>query len=468
MSNATESGQDWSPPDSRDARREQRLGLLVAWARAEGGRVGEIILGPRTGKVSVFGRGEASPGEAEERAPLVRIRQGVAEPGLPLEARGLSRRQIRLTGGREQLEVERIGKLALRHNGKPAEQATLRPGDVLTVDQQLVLFCVERQLGPLSGGRPLFDFGEPDPFGLVGESPRIWLLREELAFFARRPGHALILGPSGTGKELCARALHRMSPRAAGPFVARNAATLPSGLIDAELFGNIRNFPNIGMPERPGLAGEASGGTLFLDEIGELPEELQAHLLRLLDSGEYHRLGDGRARRTDLRFVAATNRDERTLKYDLAARLPLRIAVPGLEERREDIPLLVRALLRRIAAQDPSLQQRFFEGSEARIDPGLVEALLVHEYTTHMRELEMFLLLAMAGSAGPFLALTSSVEARLQRPERRATTPGREEIEEALLRCQGNVSQAWKDLGLSSRDALYRLLRKHSIPLRRP
>ncbi len=360
-----------------------------------------------------------------------------------------------------------MGKIGLRHNGKPAEQASVKPGDLLTLDQQLVLLCVERQCGGPAAGRPLFSFGEADAFGLVGESPRLWLLRDELAFFARRPGHVLVLGPSGTGKELCARALHGLSSRAPGPFVARNAATLPAGIIDAELFGNFKNYPNPGMPERPGLVGEAEGGTLFLDEIGELPEELQAHLLRLLDGGDYHRLGEARPRRADLRLVAATNREERALKFDLVARLALRLTTPGIDERRDDIPLLIRAILRRLAQQDPSLRERFFDGAEARVDPALVEALLEHEYTTHVRELEMLLLLAMAGSPGSFLALTPSVEARLQRPSSRPL-PGRDEIEEALARCHGNVSAAWKDLGLSSRDALYRLLRKHGIQIKRP
>ena len=117
----------------------------------------------------------------------------------------------------------------------------------------------------------------------------------------------MLLGETGTGKELAARAVHRFSTRADRPLVARNAATMPAGLIDAELFGNARNYPNPGMAERPGLVGQADGGFLFLDEIGELPSELQAHLLRVLDAGgEYQRLGESRVRRSDFRLLAAT------------------------------------------------------------------------------------------------------------------------------------------------------------------
>src|SRR5256885_12859655 len=105
-------------------------------------------------------------------------------------------------------------------------------------------------------------------------------------------------------------------------MVSRNAATFPAGLIDVELFGNVANYPNHGMPERPGVVGEADGSTLFLDEIGELPTELQSHLLRFLDErGEYTRLGDARRRTSDVRVVAATNRALEDLKHDLAARL---------------------------------------------------------------------------------------------------------------------------------------------------
>ncbi len=120
-----------------------------------------------------------------------------------------------------------------------------------------------------------------------------------LAFAAQSSHHVLVQGDSGSGKELAARAIHALSSRQRGPFVTRNAATLPEGLVDAELFGTVRGYPHAGSPERRGVIGEADGGTLFLDEIGELRHDLQAHLLRVLDhGGEYQRLGDARTRRS--------------------------------------------------------------------------------------------------------------------------------------------------------------------------
>src|SRR5262249_4513267 len=151
-------------------------------------------------------------------------------------------------------------------------------------------------------------FGAPDPHGILGESPAAWALREHLSLAAHSGQHILLLGQSGTGKELAARAIHALSPRRDKPFIARNAATFPEGLVDAELFGTAKGYPNAGSPERPGLIAEADGGTLFLDEIGELPAHLSSHLLRVLDrGGEYQRLGESRVRRSDLRVVAATN-----------------------------------------------------------------------------------------------------------------------------------------------------------------
>ena len=360
------------------------------------------------------------------------------------------------------LRVTRTGKLEMTVNGRLTDAASVRAGDVLCLGDELVLLCATRSPASLRGGqRPSFPFGAPDSLGIVGESTAAWRARDAIGFAARRRGHVLVFGPSGAGKELAARGVHVLAKRK-GPFVARNAATVPAALLDAELFGNAKNFPNAGMRERAGLFGEADGGTLFLDEIGELPEALQAHLLRVLDDGEYHRLGEDRARRTDVRLVAATNRDPSRLKHDLRARFANTIELPGLDQRIDDVPLIARAKLRAMAESDPELRSRFFDDDEPRLDGALVAALLAHRFTGNVREVENLLVLAMSASPGSVITLTPETKARLVpvAPREELT---REAIESALDRAGGNASEAWRLLGLSSRDVLKRAMRKHGI-----
>ncbi len=254
----------------------------------------------------------------------------------------------------------------------------------------------------------------------------------------------------------------------------------------------MKNYPNPGMPERPGLIGAAEGGTLFLDEMGDLPEALHASLLRVLDGdGEYHRLGEHKARRANVRVVGATNRPPESLKHDLLARLSLRVRVPGLEERRDDIPLLVRHLLRRARDKAPDLVSRFAgPDGELGVASELVEHLVQRSYTTHIRELDGLLWHAMAKSRGSRVELPDDMpeaaiaqgQAQARGPAERpaaATAEGRapvrvlrrrpgeeptaEEIQAAVKESGGNLVQAAKALGLASRYALYRLLRKHGI-----
>ncbi|MCU0659856.1 MAG: sigma 54-interacting transcriptional regulator [Polyangiaceae bacterium] len=440
MAEGTEPNNGWLPRGGTARPARPALGLMIAWSQAEPERVGEITLLPISG-TSLLGRGDLQETGGPERVSFQRLRPGRIERCGPLRSPAISRQHLLFQAGGAGVEVQGVGKLPLRVQGREVQRARLEAGMLLEIEKQLLLLCVERSSSALAshGVEPGFAFGDPDDFGLVGESERAWRLRDELSFYARRGGHVLIQGP------------------------------------DAELFGNARNYPNPGMRERPGLVGEAHGGTLFLDEIGELPQELQAHLLRLMDDGEYHRLGDEQPRRSDLRLLAATNRGESSLKHDLLARLKLRLLVPGLDERREDIPLLIRVLLRRIAAEDGGLRARFFEGTEARVAPELVAALLDHRYTTHVRELESLLYTAMAESTGHFVALTVGVERRLAieplredaSPPQAGPPPTAQEVEAALERHQGNVSRAWKELGLSSRDALNRLLKKYQIQPRR-
>jgi len=455
------------------------LALTVVWTANEPYRLGETLLLPGDRPV-VFGRG-APDGDEENRVVLVRQRPGGNEQAPRVENPFLSRVQLRIEREGDGLQVAAVGKRPLRIDDHETTAATVRPGE---------LFEIKGLYGFLCGWRPALmrswavdappAFGEADVHGVVGESAAAWSLREQIAFGARRSAHVLVTGASGTGKELVAQAIHGGSARAGRKLVARNAATLPSGLIDAELFGNVANYPHAGMPERPGLIGQADGSTLFLDEIGELPADLQAHLLRVMDGGDYQRLGEARRRSADIRFIAATNRPPSELKHDLLGRFGLRIQVPGLAERREDVCLLGRHLLGRIAAGDPQLGQRFFSQwngrrGEPRMSAALARALTLHDYTAHARELEALLWQALSTSPGTFLDLTEEVEALRGAAASGAPSPPApprevtaDEIRQALARHAGVKDRVWRDLGLPSRHALRRLILKHGIEVGEP
>ncbi|HEY2509994.1 MAG TPA: sigma 54-interacting transcriptional regulator [Polyangiaceae bacterium] len=445
--------------------------LLVLWA-SDPAHVGEVLL-PGAKSPHVFGRGEAQDEDPYDRLLLLRQRPGATRPSSPVLSPSLSRRHLKISRGREGIHVSNLGRRGLLWNGAPVHEITLTAGDTLEIQGEILFAYVLRPpvLASLAyGDAPSGAFGEPDAHGLVGESVDAWWLRDQIAFFGRRKAHVLVTGESGTGKELVAQAMHALSERVARRLVSRNAATLPAGLIDAELFGNVAHYPNPGMPERPGLIGEADGSTLFLDEIGELPAELQTHLLRVLDQrGDYQRLGDARRRTSDFRLIAATNRAIDHLKHDLAARLALRLDVPGLNERREDLPLLLRHLLARTAAGDPAIGERFFEdwdgrAGSPRVSFELVRALYLHRYTAHVRELDALLWRSMSTSRGDRLDLTDAVRAELTTPASAARSePSADEIVQMLEKCEGMQERAWRELGLASRHVLHRLMKRYGI-----
>jgi two-component system nitrogen regulation response regulator GlnG/two-component system response regulator HydG len=461
-SNATLDPQElpWGPGDDR---RAARLELVILWSLDEPHRVGESAA---VDAKMVLGRGAPEPW-----APHARFRPwrpGPLPPATALTSPRVSRAQLQLSPrGDHALRVENIGRNQLLVNGEERQSAEVEPGDTLTLRNALVLLVIRREADPPATPSPAFPFGQPDPWGMVGESAAAWQLRSELRFAAGHDHHVLLQGESGVGKEIAAAALHAMSRRGARALVSRNAATLPEGLVDAELFGTARNYPNVGSPERPGLIGEADGSTLFLDEIGELPAALQAHLLRVLDAGgAYQRLGDARPRRADLRVVAATNRPLDALKHDLAARFLSRVTLPGLNERREDIPLLLTAALAKAHAEHPDLVGRFFDAiGRPRLHPDLVEALVRHRYTLHVRELLRLLWQAIATSPADHLALTPEVRAELSlgSASPAASPPDREAIVAALAAANGRTAVAAAALGLSSRFALYRLMKRFGI-----
>lgn len=467
----------WSTSRSQAGRRAPHL--VLAWSFDDHERLGEVV---PVRAPSCLGRGAAREDDPFPRVMLHRVRPGRSAEGAPLASGRISRVQLLLTPIDESsLRVRSVGRTVVRVNGVSISEGaaassgvTLRVGDVLEIQNAAIFLLTSRPLDPPAapGLRTDFPFGAADPFGLVGESEPAWKLREQLAFAAATAHHVLVLGESGAGKELAARTIHGMSDRADRTFVARNATTMPEALIDAELFGNLKNYPNPGMPERPGLIGEADGSTLLLDEIGDLPEKSQVHLLRVLDQhGEYQRLGDTRTSRSTFRLVAATNRAPDTLKHDFLARFIHRIALPGLPERRDDIPLVIEEILRRIIQKTPAVAQRFFEPREGkppvpRIAPDLLIRLVRHPYTHHVRELDRLLWLAIGTAQGDFLGITPAVEAELKDSVDAVSDPtelDRDTLEQALNANGRSPTRTAKALGLKNRFVLLRLLKKHSL-----
>ena len=382
----------------------------------------------------------------------------------------LSREQWRFSAlGDDRWELENVGRLPLFLNRRRVDGCELRGGDILQAGRRVAVMVQRRpEARPvLANGAPRF--GEPDEMGMVGEGPASWALRRQVAFLSTRPEHVLILGESGVGKELVANGLYRASS-ADGPWVSRSAATIPESLADAELFGNLKNYPNPGMPARPGLVGQADGGVLFLDELGELPVPTQARLLRLLDAGEYNRLGEATSRRASLRMLAATNRGVAELKHDLVARFPHRVTVPGLHQRREDIPLLIRACIDTMAQQG-ALHP--FERSGVTVDIDLQVALVSHAYETHVRELAALLWHAFGQTQDGVLRLWADFpecapsgatsKAARQIRHRDPQELSDEDIVAALERNEGKRSPTWQELELSSRHVLTRLLKKRGL-----
>ncbi|MEZ4655110.1 MAG: sigma 54-interacting transcriptional regulator [Candidatus Eisenbacteria bacterium] len=458
-----------------------QFALVLVGSRQTPQRIGEVLLLPSR-KPFVVGRFDPEalvPGE--EWAIPVRQRPGATETVGPLELPDhVSRRQLRLLAERDGVRVVVEGKAGVRVDDEmplPAGEDTLiQPGTTISIEDELCLFLTTRPptLPPVRARQveewSAFGFGEADVNGMVGESPAIWSLRDRLAFVAGMSQHVLLVGPSGTGKEMAAAAVHRLSPRAGKALVAHSAADIPPTLLEAELFGNRADYPQAGMPPRAGLIATAHGSTLFLDELGTLPVDLQARLLRVLDEGgRFRRLGSDEPQVADFRLVTATNQPPELIKHDLRARLEHLVEIPSLNERREDIPLVAQRLLLRMSerAADRRQVERFWdrESRRFRISIELIRALVRHDYSLNVRELEQLLLASIFESESEELERTSSVESRLRLPQRsaeRETTVEPAAIHAALDREDGNVAAAARRLGVS-RFQLIRLMRKHGI-----
>jgi formate hydrogenlyase transcriptional activator len=250
---------------------------------------------------------------------------------------------------------------------------------------------------------PEFESSSEDNFeGIIGRSTAMDDLRKEIKVVAPTGSTVLILGETGTGKELIARAVHNLSSRRERPFIKVNCAAIPSGLIESELFGHERGAFTGAVGRRTGRFEMANGGTLFLDEIGDIPLELQPKLLRVLQEQEFERLGGTQTTRVDVRIVAATSRDlpgmvaAKEFRSDLYYRLNVfPLLVPPLRERSEDIALLVHHF---VEVYGKRMGKRVKE-----VPDHAMEVLLRYSWPGNVRELQNIIERAVILSSGKIL-----------------------------------------------------------------
>jgi DNA-binding NtrC family response regulator len=305
--------------------------------------------------------------------------------------------------------------------------------------------------------------------GIVGRSPAMIEVFELARKVARHYTNVLITGPTGSGKELVAGALHQMSPVGKERFAVCNCSALVDTLLESQLFGHVRGAFTGATDTRPGLFEYANGGTVFLDEIGETSLPMQAKLLRVIHNREIQRVGSPEVKKIDVRLIAATNRDLRAdvlagrFREDLFYRLSsIELHVPGLTERPEDIPILVQHFLKKYS----EAYGKTFQGLTRRAQVILYQ----HDWPGNVRELENVISSAAITATADFIDV-GDLPDHLQKPHRRASTMGenwspvpldevrRIHIERVLEMCKGNRVRASQMLGIG-RTSLYRFLKR--------
>jgi len=315
--------------------------------------------------------------------------------------------------------------------------------------------------------------------GIIGRSPLMWEMFSRIRRVAPHYRAVLITGGTGTGKDLAARALHRLSPVSSGRYVVLNCSAVVETLFESELFGHVKGSFTGATHDKPGLFEHAHGGTLFLDEIGDMPLATQAKLLRVLQNQEVQRVGALTARKVDVRVVAATNHDLRALiavkrfREDLYYRLSMvEIQVPRLEERKEDLPLLQRHFVTRFATE----YKKEIRGLTHRAHIRLSQ----HSWPGNVRELENVMGHAAMLTMGNMIDvqdlppyLHAHPEDNVNAAQFLSTDIGTLEEQErsllirALEASAGNQSQAARLLRIG-RDALRYKLKKHNLETTQP
>lgn len=447
------------------------LALVIAWSLFEPGRIGEVAFVTEGDRTQIIGRGDGFNSEYP-RTVWNRQRPGALLPMPPLAEPGISREQLRLRARADGIEMERLGRCQVLVNGQPAERALIEAGDTIHLKGQLLLYCTRRKRD-MRGLRSfpaeaIGPFAEPDSVGLVGESPLMWKLREGIAHVALSERHTLIVGETGTERDAVVAAVHALSPRSNEPLEVFRAGQTRIEVIEQTLR---RRTPP------PGQGGFA---TVVLEEIGDLDAHGVARLVRALErksgSGTHQALrkspgGTLQMRPPPMRLLATTGRDPYELPAELLQRLTPALLVPTLNQRREDIPILAYQLVMRAAQRTPTIAERFFEVGVPRIDPALLDRLLHHSYELHLRELGKLLERAIAWSTGDWITLTPEVEHDIVENSTELAQLVLEPISRgAVIACihrhDGNLTAAARELGLPSRFALYRLLKKHNIEIR--
>ncbi|MFP5306632.1 MAG: sigma-54-dependent transcriptional regulator [Gammaproteobacteria bacterium] len=312
----------------------------------------------------------------------------------------------------------------------------------------------------LRGARPRVDSGGDS---LLGEHESIRQLRALIERLARSQAPVHISGESGTGKELVARLIHSSGPRAGAPFVAVNCGAIPSELMESELFGHLKGSFTGAHRDKPGLFQAAEGGTLFLDEVAELPMHMQVKLLRALQERRVRPVGADAELPVNVRVISATHRDLATLvrqgqfRQDLFYRLDvIAVRTPALRERADDIPLLARHILGRIAAEAGL-------AAVPELDEAALRNLRQYPFPGNVRELENVLERAMTLCDGSRI---SAADLQLRTPEAVDPSSGlerqmeeieRKAIREALEKTRYNKTRAAELLGMSFRSLRYRI-----------
>lgn len=311
--------------------------------------------------------------------------------------------------------------------------------------------------------------GDKEACGFVSEDPDMLRLLDRLNVVSASNASVLFQGESGTGKTELARLVHKHSDRADAPFVEVNCGAIPASLIETELFGHVKGAFTGAVKDRPGRFKAADGGTVFLDEISDLPYELQAKLLRVLQSGEYEPVGSDKTERVDVRLVSASNQDliELVDKHAFRADLYYRVAVvpfhvPPLRDRPGDIPLLINAILQRLTERGYPRGVKFSSAA--------MRSIMNYPWPGNVRELanmvEHSLICAVDGVVEPHSlpdTLLDYCTARQRPSTKEAPQPDeREIIADALLKADGNKTLAAQILGID-RSTLWRKMQRLGV-----